>query len=201
MFISEQDLLRIAEHKPKISQQKALMSAAVAIILRDAEHGTEFLLMQRAQHPKDPWSGQMAFPGGKVEADDESSKAAAIREAHEEVGIQLNEQDYIGQLDDFYGFKANNKYNAHVACFVFKVGRLVSLKANYEVADMVWLPISHLDNPSHAHEFYHPKDNSIRMPAVLIDKDKEQILWGLSLRILTTMFELIDRKMRVIQNT
>lgn len=174
------------------------MRAAVAIILRDGEQGTEFLLMQRTKHHQDPWSGQMAFPGGKIDPQDASAKAAAIREAREEVGLELGEDDYIGQLDDLYGLKVNNKYRVHVACFVFKPAKKLVPEGNYEVADLVWLPISYLDNPAHAYEYFHPKDTAQRMPAVLIDQDKEQILWGLSLRMLSMFYELIDRPLRVL---
>src|SRR5258706_15931093 len=41
--------------------------AAVALILRDGPQGIEVLFIRRAEHPQDPWSGQMAFPGGRAE--------------------------------------------------------------------------------------------------------------------------------------
>ena len=106
MLIDEQKLIDIRDYSPNIKHNDSLLTAAVAIILRDGEHGTEFLMMQRAYHEKDPWSGQMSFPGGKLDPQDDSHKAAAIREAYEEVGIQLSEDDCVGQIDDVYGLKA-----------------------------------------------------------------------------------------------
>lgn len=200
MRISSTDLQIIRTHRSTIQPQFSLMKAAVAIILRNGENGTEFLLMQRAKHDSDPWSGQMSFPGGKIESSDDSGRAAAVREAEEEVGVRLHDDDYVGKLDDLYGMKVDNKYSVHVECFVFMPRRELELKGNYEVADMVWLPFRYLSDRSNALDFYHPADGKSKMPAVLIDADKEQILWGLSLRMLSTLYELLDWPLSVLSN-
>ncbi len=198
MYIShdELDVLRAYRAKPKVAD--ALLQAAVAIILRDTDRGTEFLLMQRAKYPADPWSGQMSFPGGKIEAQDDSPKAAAIREAQEEVGACLRDEDYVGQLDDLYGLKVDGVFSVHVSCFIFKPSRELSLVGNHEVADLVWLPISYLNDVVHAHDYKHPSDPALSMPAVLINQEKEQILWGLSLRMLLILYEVLNRPLAVL---
>ena len=174
------------------------MRAAVAIILRDGAESTEFLMMQRAAHENDPWSGQMSFPGGKLDPTDESARHAAERETLEEVGLPLEREHYIGQLDDLYGLKVNNQYSVHVSCFVYKFDRQIELQTNHEVADTVWLPMAFLDQPENAMDYRHPHDPSLRMPAVLIDESKEQVLWGMSLRMLITLYQLLGRELRVL---
>jgi len=198
MHIDKSQLDLIRNHKAKIKQRESLINAAVAIAIRDTNSGPEFLLMQRAKHENDPWSGQMAFPGGKFETQDKSHKNTAIRETLEEVGLQLTDDDFIGQIDDVYGLKADGTFSVHVACFVFKVDRQVKLVANHEVADMLWLPMSYLENPENSYEFYHPNDQSLRMPAILINKRKEQILWGLSLRMLKILYTILGRPMNAL---
>jgi len=201
MLIGPAEIERIRKYQAVIRPEPSIIKAAVAIILRDGERGTELLMMQRAKHEKDPWSGQMSFPGGKIETSDADSKAAAMREAYEEVGADLRSEDYLGRLDDMYGLKANDVFSVHIACFVFKPERVLNLVANHEVADMVWLPISALDDRSKAFDYRHPKDPALSMPAVMLNQEKEQILWGLSLRMLANLHDLLDWPMKVLNES
>lgn len=200
MLIGDSELQLIRANEPEILPQESLLKAAVAIILRDSDRGSEVLLMQRAKHERDPWSGQMSFPGGKIEPSDIDSKATAVREAHEEVGAQLSELDYVGQLDDLYGLKVDGVFSVHVACYVFKPTVPMALVANEEVADMVWFPLNMLNDRSNAHAYKHPKDPALSMPAVMIDAPKEQILWGMSLRMLANLYELLQHPMSVMSD-
>ena len=50
--------------------------AAVAMILREAVEDVEMLFIERARHDSDPWSGHLAFPGGKVEEGEQPQEAA-----------------------------------------------------------------------------------------------------------------------------
>lgn len=75
-------------------------AAAVLIAITNHENGARVLLTRRPEsmtsHP-----GQVAFPGGKVEKSDNSIVAAALREAHEEVGLDPSLVDIIGYLDTY----------------------------------------------------------------------------------------------------
>lgn len=200
MLIGHNELELIKHYSPALRDHPSLIKASVALILRDTDQGTEVLMMQRAKHERDPWSGQMSFPGGKIESTDSNSKAAAIREAFEEVGAQLTDNDYLGRLDDLFGLKVNDTFSAHVCCFVFKPNRNIELKSNHEVADMVWLPLSFLNDVNNAFAFTHPADPSLSMPSVMINEAKEQILWGMSLRMLMNLYTLIDWPLGVLSD-
>jgi len=63
-------------------------TAAVAII-KCLEPKESFLILRRAAHPLDPWSGHFSFPGGRKEKNDNNLLATCIRETREEVGILL----------------------------------------------------------------------------------------------------------------
>jgi len=80
---------------------KPLKLAAVLIaILQDDDDEPHIILTRRADH-LDKHSGQVAFPGGKVEDGDETPVVAALREAHEEIGLHPDYVDVVGFLDTY----------------------------------------------------------------------------------------------------
>ena len=84
--------------------EQAKRHAAVAMILRDrVEGGAEALFIKRSERDDDPWSGQMALPGGRREPDDHSLEHTARRETHEEVGLALDSSQRFARLHDIDG--------------------------------------------------------------------------------------------------
>lgn len=76
------------------------IDAAVLVPLMRRPAGLQVLLTRRADHLSDH-AGQIAFPGGRIEAWDASPKTAALRETQEEVGIAPDSVDAIAQLDTY----------------------------------------------------------------------------------------------------
>ena len=76
----------LAPHEPP---QTGLRFASVALIVRDRRLPS-VLLIRRAERTGDPWSGQVAFPGGKKQEGDLTARDTAVRETMEEVGIDLS---------------------------------------------------------------------------------------------------------------
>ena len=74
--------------------------AAVLLLLYPAP-GTHLALIQRAECPG-PHSGQIAFPGGEIEAGDRDAAAAALRETEEEIAVPREHVRLIGSLSDLY---------------------------------------------------------------------------------------------------
>ncbi|KAG9407251.1 hypothetical protein AC1031_001944 [Aphanomyces cochlioides] len=118
--------------------------ASVAAIFRHSpvageEDKIQLLFIRRKVNPRDAWSGQMAFPGGRAK-EGEEDLMAAIRETWEEIGIEINESDMIGRLDD-----RPVHYGKTVATpFVFYVKNDVpftpKLQAD-EVSDVLWVDV------------------------------------------------------------
>src|SRR5215471_4539492 len=74
--------------------------AAVALLLREHAGFAELLMIKRAANPRDFWSGHLALPGGRRQPEDADLRITAIRETHEEVGLDLNDGgEILGRLD------------------------------------------------------------------------------------------------------
>lgn len=80
--------------------------SAVMILFYEKEGEIYFPLIQRPLYDG-VHSGQIALPGGKVETEDEDFKATALRETEEEIGVDRNKIDVIGQLTPLFVFVSN----------------------------------------------------------------------------------------------
>jgi 8-oxo-dGTP pyrophosphatase MutT (NUDIX family) len=121
----------LANHSATVVDDPARPRAAVAVVLRDADDGPEVLLIERARHPEDPWSGHMAFPGGRVDPADSDTRAAAERETLEEVGLPLAGAELLGRLDDLEGRNAGRPLQLVISAWVYHVMEHGPLVQNY----------------------------------------------------------------------
>src|SRR6476661_4056359 len=135
----------LAAHQPVEVNEAGIRRAAVALIFRAGEEGRpELLFIKRAEYPGDPWSGQVAFPGGREEQGDTSLSETAIRETREETGIDLEREGrIIGILDDLYP-RSVRLPPISVRPFVFVLERSEALALSSEVALAFWIPFGSL---------------------------------------------------------
>jgi NUDIX domain len=91
----------IAGMNPDETVLAAAKPAAVLIPLIPRETGTTVLLTQRASNLRQH-SGQIAFPGGKIDADDDGALAAALRETEEEIGLNSAHVEPLGFLGPYF---------------------------------------------------------------------------------------------------
>jgi 8-oxo-dGTP pyrophosphatase MutT (NUDIX family) len=168
--------------------------AAVALVLLDgppspAAAGLEILLIRRAERADDPWSGQIAFPGGRYEPDDPDLLATAIRETREETGVDLTGAEQLGPLDDLHP-RTPTLPPVVVRPFVFALGRRAPpLVPSDEVQRAFWLPLSRLGETGVRREITLTLRGVERtFPAYLVD---DELIWGMTERILTPFIELV----------
>ena len=166
--------------------------AAIALMLREGEQGVEVLFIERAKNRDDPWSGQMAFPGGMVEGFDEDARQAAERETVEEVGVDLAMADYLGQMDDQQGRHRGHPRGIVVRGYVYVVDGATQVKANYEVQDIVWVPLHRFLDANHYTQVVHPIEPSQTFPGVRVSDKEHQVVWGLTRRFMASFFAMIN---------
>lgn len=155
--------------------------ASVSVILRDRDAPTT-LLIKRADRAGDPWSGQVAFPGGKAQQGDATLRETAIRETREEVGIDLRKgADFLGYFTPF----RTHTGTMDVIPSVFLLSDAVEVRTNEEVSSYRWVELARLGAPESRSS--HKVDiggQVIEMPALLVD---DYVVWGLTRRILSSL--------------
>lgn len=81
----------------------ARQAAVLALFYPDAKHEPNLVLIKRtSRDPRDRHAGQISFPGGSVEPHDINLAATALREAEEEIGVDQQLVELVGQLTQFY---------------------------------------------------------------------------------------------------
>ncbi len=164
--------------------------AAVAVVLAPRAGEADALLIRRAERAGDPWSGHMALPGGGVDPG-ETPFQTAVRETREEIGLDLAAcARCLGRLEDHQALSGGVRRPFGVSPYVFALRSEpapLALDAN-EVAEALWVPLETLRSGRLDGEFYWsgPDIPSLLLPCW--DYEGRRI-WGLTHRILTTLFE------------
>jgi 8-oxo-dGTP pyrophosphatase MutT (NUDIX family) len=165
--------------------------AAVAIVVREATDGPQVLLIRRADHPGDAWSGHMAFPGGRENPQDENLLATAIRETLEEVGLDLGQAGrLLGQLAPLPAVARGRLVGMTIVPFIFELVADAELLYSEEVAEAVWVPLDPLLQGQLRTTFAVDRDGGERMELPAHDVGG-RIVWGLTYRMLDSLFELL----------
>jgi 8-oxo-dGTP pyrophosphatase MutT (NUDIX family) len=158
-------------------------SAAVAAVLRDADPGLELLFIRRAEKRGDPWSGHMAWPGGHVDAADASPLAAAVREAREELALDLERDgELLGTLPVVRTHLRKGPGPRLVAPYVFVLRGDPPLAPNHEVQEALWVPLRFLGERSNRGRFvWMGRGVPVVLPCY---RWQGHVIWGLTLRMI-----------------
>jgi 8-oxo-dGTP pyrophosphatase MutT (NUDIX family) len=154
--------------------------SAVAIIINSNRDGSSVLLIRRRDRPDDPWSGQIAFPGGHKSKEDQTLLQTAIREAAEEVGIDLNEHRLLGVLPLAHA----HTRSMPVFPYVFELKKDVMTRYNEEVAEGFWVPLESLLRMRAKSSQVEVEQGRLNVHSYVI---KEHVIWGLTFRILNVL--------------
>lgn len=175
-------------HRARLVTELAAVPAAVAVILIDGPEGLETLFIRRAERAGDPWSGQLAFPGGRRDASDADLVATAVRETREEIGVHLGTAERLGQLDDLHP-RTPTLPPVSVRPFVFALAERPALTLSCEVTAAFWTSFRRLSEPGVRRDITLSVVGTQRtFPAYVLG---DNVIWGMTERILTPFLELI----------
>jgi 8-oxo-dGTP pyrophosphatase MutT (NUDIX family) len=144
-------------------------------------------LVRRAERLGDPWSGHLAFPGGRWQEGDGDLLRTAMRETWEEVGVDLSDAELLGGLDDL---AARPLRSLMLRPFVFRVDHAPTFRLNHEVAAVHRCEIDALLAGRGRGVMRWPLDAvGVKLPCVDVDGAR---LWGLTLAVIDDLLHRLD---------
>ena len=182
----------LIRHRPlQQAPEEPMAWASVALLIRPSPTGPELLFMERSTSPHDPWSGHMAFPGGRRDPEDGSLIVTAVRETLEEIGVDLNQDgEVIGHLGDLRAIGRGKRLPLLIRPHVFLLNSAPLVIPNHEVADTLWAPLSTVLDPANDRP-YHPPGvaGPAGYPALPLG-DKR--VWGLTYEMLRSLRQALE---------
>lgn len=159
--------------------------AAVALVLHPLDDGLEALFIKRATREGDPWSGQIALPGGRRDAGEASLLLTAIRETYEELGLDLaTDGILLGELDELRP-RSPLLPPIVVRPYVFAVAVRPTFVLSEEVAEAFWTPLCEIFDPDRR------QDITVHFPGINMKRSAigvgEHVIWGMTEHILRTL--------------
>lgn len=176
------DLSRVAGHDPVAVTDEERQAAVLAPVV-PVDEGPHLLFIKRADHLGEH-AGQMSFPGGGREPSDADLLATAFRECREEVGMETDEVEVVGRLDDIRTITCYS-----VRPFVARVPDQEWVPDGREVAEVVPLPVADLADLANyeSERRDHPHHGDVRVHFFRVDG---YTVWGATGRILVQFLEL-----------
>ena len=158
--------------------------AAVLIPLVLKEEGLSVLLTQRTNHLRDH-AGQISFPGGRMDPEDQSPNDTALRESQEEIGLDPRRVEIIGHMPQYLTVSGYS---------VTPVVGLVQAQAEYvldefEVADVFEVPLSFLLDPAnHQVRLWQSEQGGRRFYSMPYEN---RFIWGATAGMLRNLYHLL----------
>jgi 8-oxo-dGTP pyrophosphatase MutT (NUDIX family) len=156
-------------------------------LFRDVD-GWRVLYIRRAEHERDRHSGQVAFPGGKLDAVDRDAHAAALREAQEEIGLDPAHVSILGNLKSYRTIS-----NYLVTPVVAEINWPVPLVPDSrEVSRVFSIPVAWLADPAnHQVSWRTLRKGDAGVQVIHFQRYEGELLWGITAKLTVSLLNLI----------
>lgn len=162
--------------------REGLREAAVLVAAVDRPEGVSLILTKRTDALRSH-SGQVAFPGGAIDAQDASPEWAALRETEEEIGLDPGLVEVIGRMPDYV---SGSGYRIAPVLGVVQPGFVLTINPD-EVDDVFEVPLAFLMDPA----------NHIRESKLWQEQERffytmphgDRPIWGITAGIIRTLYE------------
>jgi 8-oxo-dGTP pyrophosphatase MutT (NUDIX family) len=173
-----------------LPDQDDMKKAAVAAVVRDGDEGAELLFIHRAEDERDPWSGHMAFPGGRMDPEDATVMAAAVRETREELALDLDvEGTLLGRLSDVAAVSRGRPLSLVIVPHVFAIEGDPEFTPNHEVAEVLWVPLGYLaDDDNRSTVDWKLGQLTIPLPCY---RYRDKVIWGLTFGMVDELLSMV----------
>jgi len=175
----------LANRQRQVITDDHLVRAAVLLLICEKD-GEPHLLFTKRTEKVEQHKGQISFPGGVHDAEDESFLATALRETFEEVGIRPQDVEVLGELDDTATISTSFVVAPFVASIPYPYPFRVS---SDEVERLILVPLAELLKPANFRQEAMVRKNCIYPLYFYYCEDS--IIWGATARILKSFFDLI----------
>ena len=167
-------------------------AASVLVPLFRDNNEWNLLFIRRSEHINDRHSGQVAFPGGKVDEHDADTIAAALRECAEEVGVAREKVSILGCLNN-YRTISNYLVTPVVANIEWPVDLIID---NREVDRVFSIPVRWLSNPDNLliKERLLPEFD-VSIPIYYYQRYDNELLWGITAKITVSLLSSLGFSM------
>lgn len=176
----------LAEYVPRRVDQPTATPAAVLILVYERDGEAHLLFTERTdqvEHHK----GQICFPGGACDEDENDLEATALRETCEEIGVRPGDVEIIGQLDDMVTI-SNFRVTPYVGILAIQSEYSFVLNEQ-EVVQVVQVPLAYLlDERNMELEVRQHQGREVLTPAFSYDGHR---IWGATARMLHQLIELL----------
>jgi 8-oxo-dGTP pyrophosphatase MutT (NUDIX family) len=188
------EILKLRVFRPIGNLGARYRHAAVLIPLFLDKGELKVLLTQRT-HRVETHKGQISFPGGRVDEEDDSFQETALREAHEEIGLLREDVTILGRLDDATTLSSHHLVHPFVGLIPYPYPFIINPE---EVKRLVQVPLEVFAIGSAQHrteDIVEYQGKTYRTPTFVYEGD---VIWGATARIMENFANILEEKLRLL---